>query len=119
MTKYVCSHFSPNPIFIAERFHFYRHDQQIGESVTVYMLSFAVLALRGRLICGLRNKSNQQSLLGEADLTLAKTMDIAQGRESDECNAKSLKNQGLVLLKAVPPLKELKHGHHVILRPTK
>ena len=115
MTKYVCSHFSPNLLFIAERFHFYRHDQQTGESVTVYMLCFAVLALRGRLICGLWNESTQRIFLGEADLT----MDIAQGKESDECNAKSLKNQGLVLLKVVPPLKELKHGHHVILRPTK
>ena len=113
MTKYVCSHFSPNPLFIAERFHFYRHDQQTGESVTVYMLSFAVLALQGWLICGLRNESTQRILLGEADLTLAKTMDIAQGREADECNAKSLKNQGVVVLKVVS------YGHHVILRPIK
>ena len=32
-------------------------------------------ALRDRLISGIRNESTQRSLLGEADLTLAKAMD--------------------------------------------
>ena len=42
-------------------------------------------ALRDRLVCGLRNESTQW-ILGEADITLAKAMDIALGREAAERN---------------------------------
>ena len=48
-------------------------------------------AFNDRLVCGLRNASTQRSLLGEADITLAKSMDIAQGREAAERNAKSVR----------------------------
>ena len=43
-------------------------------------------------------------MLGEAD----KAMDLAQGREAAQCNAKSFKNPEVVVQKIGPLLKELK-----------
>ena len=45
-------------------------------------------ALRDRLVCGLRNQSIQKHLLSEANLTLAKAAETAQGMEAAEKNAK-------------------------------
>ena len=47
----------------------------------------------------------RQSLLGEADLSLAKAMDTAKGREAAERNAKSFKNQEVVVQKVVSSTK--------------
>ena len=70
-----------------------------GESVGEYMAELLRLsllcrfnvyleqALRDRLAFGLRNENTLRSLLGEADLTLAKAMDIAQGRVAAKRNA--------------------------------
>ena len=52
-----------------------------------------------RLVCGLRNDTTQRSLLGEADLTLAKAIDLAQEREGAECNEKLFKNLEVVYLR--------------------
>ena len=41
-------------------------------------------ALRDRLVCGLRNDTTQKRLLSEADLTLAKAVQIASSMESAE-----------------------------------
>ena len=51
-------------------------------------------ALRDRLVWGLQNESTQRGFLSEADLTLAKAMDIAQGREAAERNAKVIQEHG-------------------------
>ena len=48
-------------------------------------------ALRDRLVCGFRSESIQRRLLAEKDLTLSKAVEIAQGMEAAENNAKSLK----------------------------
>ena len=60
-----------------------------------------------RLVCEQRNESTQRNLLRDADLPLAKAMDIVQGKESAERNAKSFKNLEVVVQKLVSPLKEL------------
>ena len=85
--------FPPKSLLIAECFHFYKRVQRTGESVAMYMAELRRLslhcrfdayhdqALRDRLVCGLRNESTQRSLLVEAYLSLAKVMDIAQGRK--------------------------------------
>ena len=48
-------------------------------------------ALRDRLVCGLRNEGIQKKLLTEADLTLARALELSLGMKAAEKNAKSLK----------------------------
>ena len=60
-------HLSPKPLEIAERFHFYKRNQQEGETVLAYVAELKKLAthrnfganlneaLRDKLVCGLQN----------------------------------------------------------------
>ena len=96
-------HFEPQPLVIAQRFHFYRRNQAATESIAAYVAELRRLsthcdfaefldsALRDRLVCGIRSESAQKRLLSEADLTLKKAMELAQGMEAADKNAKSLK----------------------------
>ena len=95
-------HFEPKPLVIAERFYFHKRNQGTTESIAEYLAELRRLAtncefggylndaLRDRLVCGLRNNSIQKRLLSEANLTLAKAGEIAQGMEAAERNAKRL-----------------------------
>ena len=68
-------HFDPPPVLIAECYHFYKRDQQPGESLTTYIAELRRLAvsckfgdslndaLRDRFVCGLRNKATQKQLV--------------------------------------------------------
>ena len=79
-------HFEPKPIVIAERFHFHRRAQAVGESISEYMAELRKLTihchfveyldetLRDCLVCGLRNEAIQRKLLTEADLTVARAL---------------------------------------------
>ena len=96
-------HYEPKPLIIAKRFHFHCRNQTSSESVSEYMAELRILstncdfkvyldqALRGRLVCGLRNEGIQHRLLAEADLTLKQALDLTLGMEAAERNAKSLK----------------------------
>ena len=50
---------------------------------------------RKRYVCGLRSKSTQKRLLSEADLTLARAVEIAQSMEAAHKNAQALKGPEL------------------------
>ena len=95
-----------NPI-IAERFHFYRRDQQTGESISEYLAELRKLAthchfkadlleeaLQDRFVCGLRREATQRRLLLEADLTLNKALELANSFETVEQEAKQLRGAG-------------------------
>ena len=96
-------HYEPKPVIIAERFHFHRRSQAVGESINEYVAELRRLtthcqfggfldeALRDRLVCGLRNEAIQKKLLTEADLTLIRAVELSVGMEAAEKNAKSLK----------------------------
>ena len=98
-------HFEPKPLVIAERFHFHQRSQAMGESIAEYVAELRRLtthcqygthlneALRDRLVCGVRNMAIQKKLLSEADLTLARAIEIAQGMETAEKSARSLKGK--------------------------
>ncbi|KAK2566246.1 hypothetical protein P5673_009718 [Acropora cervicornis] len=62
-------HLTPKPIVIAERYKFHKYHQQEDE------------ALRDRLVCDITSQTIRRKLLGEADLTLKKAVDIAVGME--------------------------------------
>ena len=86
-------HFEPKPVVIAERFHFHRRSQAVGESIADYLAELRRLsthcafgdyldeALRDRLVCGLHSESIQRKLLAEVDLTLKRAVELAQGME--------------------------------------
>ena len=96
-------HFEPKPVIIAERFQFHRRNQAVGETVAEYEAELRKLAthcafgdylaeaIRDRIVCGLRSESTQKHLLAEDDLTLAKTIEIAQGMKVADRNAVRLK----------------------------
>ena len=104
-------HFEPKPAVIAEHFHFHRRNQHVGESIADYMAELRRLsthcqleayleqALRDRLVCGLRSESIQKRLLAETELTLKRALELAQGMEAADRNAKSLKGSKAVVAK--------------------
>ena len=71
LVKTLKDHFEPKPVIIAERFHFHRRNQGIGESITDYLAELHRLsihcefeayleqALRDRLVCGLRSETRE------------------------------------------------------------
>ena len=95
-------HLDPKPLVIAERFRFHRRTQKEGESVAQYLAELRKLsercafrdyldeALRDRLVCGLQSEAIQRRLLAEADLTLKKALEIAQGMEAANKQASEL-----------------------------
>ena len=96
-------HYEPKPLVIAERFHFHKRNQAVGESIAEYMAELRKLsthcefgtylneALRDRLVCGIREVDTQRKLLAVVDLTLKKAMEMAQGAEAAMKNSRSLK----------------------------
>ena len=88
---------------IAERFYFHSRSQKAGESIAEFVAELHRLAahcefrdylneaLRDRFVCRLLHGGIQRRLLPEASLTLAKALEIAQGMEAAEANAKRLK----------------------------
>ena len=96
-------HYDPEPIIIAERFHFYRCDQKTGESIADYLAAlrrlasrckfgtFLTEALRDKLVCGMQSDNIQKVLLTKANLTLDKAVEISQGMEAAAKQSKELK----------------------------
>ena len=103
LEKVLKNHYEPAPLIIAEMFQFHRRNQAVGESITEYVAELRRLltscrfddyfeqALRDRLVCGLRNEGTRKRLLSEADLTLAKALELGQGCEAAEKNAQHFK----------------------------
>ena len=87
-------HLNPKPLVIAERFKFHCRYQKEEESIAQYIAELRKLAehcdfkeylqvaIRDRLDCGIQNKATQIRLLAEADLTLQRAQEIAQGMEA-------------------------------------
>ncbi len=113
-------HFEPKPIVIAERFHFHRRNQVVGESVADFVAELRRLAthcefqtyldeaLRDRFVCGLRSEAAQKRLLTETKLTFQRAVEIAQGMESAAENARKLQSPsraaGLQTCAEFPPI---------------
>ena len=95
-------HYDPEPIIIAERFHFYQRSQKANESIANYLANlrrlasrcefgdFLADALRDRLVCGMSNCNIQKVLLTKAKLTLEKAVEVSQGMEAAAEKAKEL-----------------------------
>ena len=98
-------HLSPKPLEIAERFRFYKRNQNEGESILSYVAELRKLAthcnfggnlneaLRDRLVCGLRNMQIQKRLLSEAKLKYSKAVEIAVAMETAIRDASELQSE--------------------------
>ena len=92
----------PKPLVIAERFYFYRRNQAADETMAAYVAELRRLsahcefgdfledALRDRFVCGLWSEEIQKRLLAEDKVTFTRTLEIAQGMEAADRNAKAL-----------------------------
>ena len=102
--KVLQDHFKPKPIKIAERYRFYKRNQQPSETVTTYLAELRRLAstcefgeflneaLCDRLVCGLREESMQRRLLAEPRLDLKRACELAQGMEAALKDAKEIQS---------------------------
>ena len=105
LVKILKTHFEPQPVIIAERFHFHRRTQAVGETISDYIAQLRKLtlhckygdhlddALRDQFVCGILNDAIQKRLLSEPDLTLVKAMEAA------DQTAKALKGTEAVVQK--------------------
>ena len=101
-------HYKPKKIVIYERYKFHNRSQNANESIADYIASLKTLAhscefgtnlnemLRDRFVIGLANRSTQQVLLSEADLTFKRAVEIASARETalKEMEASHIANSG-------------------------
>ena len=83
-------HYKPKPLIIAERFRFYKRQQQESETVASFSVALRQLssscefgtflpeALRDQFVCGLSNQGIQIKLLAEANLTLDRALQLAR-----------------------------------------
>ena len=98
------AHYKPKPLKIAERFRFYKRNQQQGEQVADYVAELRRLAVNcgfgnfidevlcDRLVCGIRDEAAQRRLLAEADLNLTKAMNLAQSMERAQKDSRDIQS---------------------------
>uniref|UniRef100_A0A1X7U0L8 Retrotransposon gag domain-containing protein n=1 Tax=Amphimedon queenslandica TaxID=400682 RepID=A0A1X7U0L8_AMPQE len=102
----VTAHFHPKPSPIIKRFEFNTRSQEEGESVAVFVAALRSIAehcqypedilpdmLRDRIVCGIRDKAVQRSLLKETCLTYQSALDTALGAEAAAHDAKQLQER--------------------------
>lgn len=112
IVKTLSEHFSPKPLMIAERFRFYKRNQEEGETVTMFVAALRKLAehceftedtlkdaIRDRLVCGLRSEAAQRKLLTVENLTLTKAIEISVSMELAAKEAQQLSASTAKVLK--------------------
>ncbi|XP_072144400.1 uncharacterized protein [Dermacentor andersoni] len=88
------NHYAPKTNEVAASYEFFTRDQAASESVRDYVVELRKLAdnchfgasldrlLRDRIVCGIRNRAVQQTLLDKTELTLAQAETIAISAET-------------------------------------
>ena len=104
LVEKVKTHFNPKPSPIMKRFQFNTRCQLEGESVGVFVAALRSIAeycdygdslkdmLRNRIVCGIRDKSVQCTLLKESKLTYDTALDTALAAESAKRDAQKLQD---------------------------
>ena len=127
LTAVLKQHYEPKCLVIARRFYFHRRNQDTNESIAEYVAELRKLAapcefgdylneaLRDRFVCGLLSKSTQKRLLSEVDLSLTKTVSIAQSMEAAESEAHTLRSEKM----AVHKLESEKSSRTIVTLPSK
>ena len=100
LKKTLQTHFKPKPVVIAERFKGTKRLANLWQNMKLKLRRLSAnckfgdhltQAIRDRLVCGLRSKGTQKRLLAEADLNLAKALEITQSMEAADRNTQHLK----------------------------
>ena len=112
LVELLSGHYNPKPLVIVERFRFMKRYQIEGEGIQTYNAELKRLSthcnfgttlnerLRDQFIVGLheRNKPIQRHLLGQADLTYKRTIELATSMETAANDSRELtgaiKNEG-------------------------
>ena len=96
------AHYEPKPIAIAERFHFHRRHQLLGESIAKFIAKLRHLslhcdfreyleeALHDRFVCSLHSETTQKRLLVEPNLKLQDALDKALTMEAAATHSKTI-----------------------------
>lgn len=104
ITDALRNHFEPKRSIIAERFHFHKREQAVGETIAEFDAALRKLAvhcefgetledsLRDRFVCGLRHDAIQRRLLSESALTYNKALETARGMEAADKESKAFKS---------------------------
>lgn len=103
IVRILTAHFSPKPLLIAERFRFYKRNQEEGETVTMFVAALRKLAehcefkddslndaIRDCLVCCPCNEATQRKVLTEGDLTLKRAIEISVSMEMAASEAQQL-----------------------------
>ena len=103
ITAVLKKHYEPKRAVIAEKYHFYKRDQAMDESIAEYDAALRKLAIHckfetyleealcDRFVCGLCNEAMQRRLLAETDLTLTKAIVLTQSMEAADHNSRAFK----------------------------
>ena len=93
-------HFHPRRLEIVQHFHFNSRVRHSNETIAAFVAELRKLSefcnfgdkldemLRDRIVCGINHPAMQRRPLSETDLTLAKTLEVAQGLEAVEKSSK-------------------------------
>lgn len=105
-------------MIITQQFHFHHQNQEPGDSVADYNAELCQLqapckfdryledALQNRLVCGHQDESVKYWLLTEPKLTLAKTIELAQGMETAASDKQEMKWAVMAIKKVATPPRE-------------
>ena len=105
LVEVLTNYYSPKPTEVMQRFHFNSRARREGEFIANYVAELRSLAehcnygevlsemLRDRLVWGVRDTAILKKLLGKADLTLEKAIQLAQSLERAEQNVREMGNR--------------------------
>jgi len=116
------NHLNPKPLLIAERYRFYKRDQQANESVPQYIAILKKLsvncdfgtflddALRDKLVCGLHEVHIQKRLLTMDQLTFDLACKTAYSMETAAKDASAFREKTIHAVQATEPAKCFRCG---------
>ena len=105
LNKVLHDHLQPSTILIAERYKFYKRDQDERETITDYVAAFRKLslhcefkeflndALRDKFVCGIRDHNIRKRLLVERKLDVKSALELAKSLEKSAAESRAMENE--------------------------
>ena len=105
LNKVLHDHLQPSTILIAERYKFYKRDQDERETITDYVAALRKLslhcefkeflndALRGKFVCGIRDHNIRKRLLVERKLDVKSALELAKSLEKSAAESRAMENE--------------------------
>ena len=105
LNKVLHDHQQPSTILIAERYKFYKRDQDERETITDYVAALRKLslhcefkeflndALRDKFVCGIRDHNIRKRLLVERKLDVKSALELAKSLEKSAAESRAMENE--------------------------